>query len=118
MAAIMTTVNLTGEMDKKPIQYPVKSSTGNSVVSHAWKFLRNKKGENPGWVTIFDQLFVFILSLIIAPMSIFYILYYYLIMFVPLLQMMISANTRRYAPQDATKADAFPNHTPVKKPDE
>lgn len=61
----------------------------------------SKPEKNPQWVTLFDKIFVFILSLIIAPMSVFYILYYYLIMFMPLLQMMISANTRRYAPKDA-----------------
>lgn len=107
MAAIMTTRDLKGEIDTKPIQYAVKSSDGNSVISHAIKFMRDVDDLNPQWVTIFDKLFLFILSLIIAPMAIFYILYYYLIMFVPLLQMMISANTRRYAPQDATKTEAF-----------
>ena len=114
MASIMTSVDISGLMSTKPIMYPVKSSTGNSLIAHAWKFLRNEKDENPNWVGVFDKLFVFILSLIIAPMSIFYILYYYLIMFVPLLQMMISANFRRYAPTDATDEMAFTKNDAVK----
>lgn len=106
MAAIMTTRDIVGDMKKAPILYPVKSKD-NSVIVHAFKFMISPP-EDIRWVTFFDRLFLVVLSLITAPTQIFYILYYYLIMFTPLLQMIISANMRRYAPTDATKQDAFP----------
>lgn len=84
MAAIMTTRKIKDEMDAKPIQYPVKHKN-NNVVHHALKFFKNEKDMNPEWVSVFDKLTMFFLSLIIFSVSAFYTIYYYLIMFIPLL---------------------------------
>lgn len=107
MAAIMTTRNLSGEMSAKPLQYPVKNKAGNSVVAAAWVFLTDPKGKNPLWVNFLDKLLMLLLSFIIAPFDIFYTtVYYYLIMFLPLLEVMISANFRRYPP-DIPASETF-----------